>query len=196
MERYRRRVFAIVYGMIHNPETAMDLTQEAFIKVHRYLPNFQGSSSFYTWLYRIVVNLCIDHIRKIKHNTVEYDDTLLRREADGAEAEIVPTALNESPLRTLDRKELAQQLTRAIGTLSEKHRAVLLLREVDGMSYDEIARILKINKGTVMSRLHHARKNAQQALNQYLKERDGQKCPKSIPSGDAPGKTLTSASGA
>jgi RNA polymerase sigma-70 factor (ECF subfamily) len=172
MERYKRRVYAIVYGMVRDPELALDVSQEAFLKVYRYLGTFQGSSSFYTWLYRIVVNLCIDHLRKEgKHDTVDYDDMLLRREADDAEAEIVPSTLRNDPLRNLDRKELGEQLGKAFGSLSEKHRAVLLLREVEGLSYEDMARTLKIHKGTVMSRLHHARKNVQRALRGYLKER-------------------------
>lgn len=172
MEMYRRKVFSIAYGMVRDSELALDISQEAFIKVHRYLRTFQGSSSFYTWLYRIVVNLCIDHLRKSgKHETLDYDDRLLRREADDAEAEIVPLMLNEDPVRTLDRKELAEHLSKAIASLSDKHRAVLVLREVEGLSYEEMARILRIHKGTVMSRLHHARKNAQQALKNFLLER-------------------------
>jgi RNA polymerase sigma-70 factor (ECF subfamily) len=174
MERYRRKVFAIAYGMVREPEAAMDISQEVFIKVHRYLGSFQGTSSFYTWLYRISVNLSIDYLRKVgRQDLVDYDDLLLRREPDDAEAWIVPTVLDGNPHRALDRKELGHEIGKALEKLSEKHRAVLLLREVEGLSYEEIARTLKIHKGTVMSRLHHARKNLQRALREYLKERAG-----------------------
>jgi RNA polymerase sigma-70 factor (ECF subfamily) len=169
MERYRRKVYSIAYGMVHNPEAAYDISQEVFIKVYRYLGSFQGSSSFYTWLYRISVNLSIDWLRKQgRHDLVDFDDALLRREPDGAEAMVVPTLQDSDPLKALGRKELREQIARAFESLSEKHRAVLLLREVEGLSYDEIARALKIHKGTVMSRLHHARRNLQRVLRTYV----------------------------
>ena len=169
MERYRRKVYSIAYGMVHNPEAAYDICQEVFIKVYRYLGSFQGSSSFYTWLYRISVNLSIDWLRKQgRHDLVDFDDSLLRREPDGAEALVVPKMQDSDPLKALGRKELRDQIAKAFESLSEKHRAVLLLREVEGLSYDEIARALKIHKGTVMSRLHHARRNLQRSLRTYV----------------------------
>ena len=172
MERYKRKVFAIAYGMVRNPETAMDISQEVFIKVHRYLKNFQGTSSFYTWLYRITVNMSIDFIRKLKRQeTVDYNDALQRREPDDFEALLLPSKLNTNPLESFDRKELGKHIQAAFNSLGEKHRTVLVLREVEGLSYEEIARVVKINKGTVMSRLHHARRNFQEALHQYLQER-------------------------
>ncbi len=172
MERYRRKVFSIAYGMVHDSEAAYDISQEVFVKVYRYLGSFQGTSSFYTWLYRISVNLSIDWLRKQgRHDLVDFDDTLLRREPDGAEALVVPTVPDGDPLKALNRKELRGQIEKAFGSLSEKHRAVLLLREVEGLSYEEIARALKIHKGTVMSRLHHARRNLQRALRGYLQSR-------------------------
>lgn len=172
MERYRRKVYAIAYGMVRDPEAAMDISQEAFIKVHRYLGSFQGSSSFYTWLYRIVVNLSIDHLRKEgRFDAVDYDDMIQRREPDDSEAWIVPTLLDQNPMQALDRRELSGRIAEAFEGLSQKHRAVLMLREVEGLSYEEIARTLKIHKGTVMSRLHHARRNLQRALADYLQER-------------------------
>jgi RNA polymerase sigma-70 factor (ECF subfamily) len=172
MERYRRKVFSIAYGMVHDSEAAYDISQEVFVKVYRYLGSFQGTSSFYTWLYRISVNLSIDWLRKQgRHDLVDFNDTLLRREPDGAEALVVPTVPDGDPLKALNRKELRGQIEKAFGSLSEKHRAVLLLREVEGLSYEEIARALKIHKGTVMSRLHHARRNLQRALRGYLQSR-------------------------
>ncbi len=172
VERYRRKVFSIAYGMVRDPEAALDISQEVFIKVHRYLGGFQGSSSFYTWLYRIVVNLSIDHLRKHgKRDMVDYDDMLQRREPNEVEERIVPTYQGANPLKEVDRKELGQHIATAMESLSEKHRVVLLLREVEGLSYEEIARTLKTHKGTIMSRLHHARKNLQLALRDYLRER-------------------------
>ena len=186
MERYRRKVYSIAYGMVHNPEAAYDISQEVFIKVYRYLGSFQGSSSFYTWLYRISVNLSIDWLRKQgRHDQVDFDDSLLRREPDGAEALVVPTLQDSDPLKALDRKELRDQLARAFESLSEKHRAVLLLREVEGLSYDEIARALKIHKGTVMSRLHHARRNLQRVLRTYVRSGGKEKRTQDKPPADS-----------
>lgn len=172
IERYRRKVFSIAYGMVHNTDAAMDISQEVFIKVHRYLGAFQGSSSFYTWLYRLVVNACIDSLRRQRrHDALDYDEVFARREPDGAEASIVPRLLDQNPLEAYDRKELRGHIARAFEELSEKHRAVLMLREIEGLSYEEIAQALRIHKGTVMSRLHHARRNMQRALLNYLQER-------------------------
>jgi RNA polymerase sigma-70 factor (ECF subfamily) len=196
MERYRRKVYSIAYGMVRDPEAALDISQEVFIKVHRYLGSFQGSSSFYTWLYRISINLSIDYLRKQgRHDAVDYDDMLLRREPDDAEAMVMPTMLDVDPQKALDRKELGNQLAKAFEKLSEKHRAVLLLREVEGLSYEEIARVLKIHKGTVMSRLHHARKNLQLALKEYLEERNGTAQPRRNQAAESGAKKLPNVPG-
>lgn len=176
MERYSRKVYAIAYGMVHDRESAMDVCQEVFLKVYRYLNTFHGESSFYTWLYRIAVNMSIDHIRRRAGDQhVDYDDSLLRREPDGFEARVLPDSEASDPLVALGRKELSENIDKALASLSEKHRAVLLLREIEGLDYGEIARTLKIHKGTVMSRLHHARRNLQKALRRYLEERGDQK---------------------
>ena len=107
MERYQRKVYAIAYGIVRNHDLAMDLCQDAFIKVHRYLDSFQGNSSFYTWLYRLVVNRCIDYIRKEgKRDQAEYDDNRLQT-MDEVEIDNASSAIEENPLQILDRKELA-----------------------------------------------------------------------------------------
>src|SRR5262249_19477188 len=135
VEKYHKKAYSIALGMVHNPEDAMDITQEAFIKVHKYLDNFKGSSSFYTWLYRIVINLCIDFLRREgKYANVGYDDTLPHD--PNAEAPLShgsDEVLN--PGQELGRKEVAGQIQTAIETLSANHRAVILLREVEGLSY-------------------------------------------------------------
>lgn len=175
MEKYRRRVYAVAYGMVRDREEALDISQEVFIKVYRYLGTFQGSSSFYTWLYRVTVNLSIDHIRRrSRRDSLEFDDAIRRREPDDTEALVTPSFLDSNPLRAAGRRELSERIQQALDTLSEAHRAVLVLREIEGLSYSEIARTLKIHKGTVMSRLHHARRNLQAALRDYLRERGDQ----------------------
>lgn len=148
----------------------MDVTQEAFIKVHRHLARFQGSSSFYTWLYRIVVNLCIDHKRRSSRGAqVDFDDAIGHEESVAQSAGRIAGSPPPNPEKELRRSELNQELGRAVAGLSEKHKQVILLREIEGLSYKEIAEVLDISVGTVMSRLHHARQNLQSSMRRYLK---------------------------
>lgn len=171
VERYQRRVYSICYGMLKNNEDSLDVSQEVFVKVYRYIENFNHQSSFYTWLYRITVNMCIDHIRKNKKiRNVEYDDRLSHHgdDVEGGE-HIMPSTLGLNPDKVYGRKELREKMLAALDTLSEKHRTILLLREVEGLSYEEMAEVLQISKGTVMSRLFHARRYFQDAMADYLK---------------------------
>jgi RNA polymerase sigma-70 factor (ECF subfamily) len=164
VQLYQRKVYGIAYGMVRNRDDAMDLTQDAFIKVHKNLKRFKGSSSFYTWLYRIVRNLCIDHLRRTgRQRASEYDDA----RAPSVEAKgsgLLPDRVEMSPSDVLQRREQRALLEQALAQLSPTHRAVLLLREVEGLSYSELAETLDCAKGTVMSRLFHARRNMQRAL--------------------------------
>ncbi len=167
--RYQRKVFTIALGMLKTPDDAMDVSQEAFIKIHRYVGSFQGSSSFYTWLYRIVVNLCIDHLRKAnRFASGEFDEGTVDRDKVEGERTVLSSNLGNNPSRSLGRKELAEQIQSAVDTLPPYHRAVILMREVEGMSYAEMAKAMKVSKGTIMSRLHHARRKLQRALSDYL----------------------------
>ncbi len=173
VERYQRKVYGVAVGMLKDREEARDVAQEAFVKVYRYLDHFKGDASFYTWLYRITVNICIDVIRKKggvsggAREAVEFDDSMRH---DVAEANIgaLGSRLGTNPQKSALRAELAQRITEAINQIPEAHRQILLLREVEGMSYEELARTLKIPKGTVMSRLFHARLKMQKILNEYL----------------------------
>ena len=170
VERYQRKVYTIAFGIVRNPDAAMDVVQDAFVKVHRHLPNFKGDSSFYTWLYRIVVNLCIDRKRRsARAAEVDYDDALAHEDGFTNGPTLASTGI-ENPLKAAQRKELVEHMDKALETLSDDHREILLLREVDGLSYDELADTLDIAKGTVMSRLFHARKNFQKSLSRYLKK--------------------------
>jgi RNA polymerase sigma-70 factor, ECF subfamily len=169
VERYQRKVFTIALGMVKNPEDAMDIAQDAFIKVHRYLKNFQGSSSFYTWLYRIVVNLCIDHLRRSgKRINMEFDDKIGHQDhlADGNN--MMANRNDTNPVKMLGRKELANRIQEAVDELPPYHRAVIVMREIEGLSYSEMAKAMNVSKGTIMSRLHHARQKLQQSLSEYL----------------------------
>lgn len=167
VSRYQRRVYGIAFGMVRDADDAMDLTQEAFIKVHRNLHRFRGGSSLYTWMYRIVVNLCIDHLRRRRRGpAAEYDDT---RAHEGAAApELLPNTLDMDPDLALRRRRIREAMDEALQTLSADHRAVILLREVEGLSYSDMAAALSCKKGTVMSRLFHARRNLQRALREQL----------------------------
>lgn len=169
-DRYHRRAYAVALGTLKNPDDAYDVVQDAFIKVHRHLKNFKGTSSFYTWLYRIVMNLCIDHIRKKKrHGATQFDEGASSEDLDVlGGGELMPTMLDGNPGKGVFRRELSEAINAALEELPEHHRAVILLREIEGLSYEEMAETLKVPKGTIMSRLFHARKKLQGMLEIYM----------------------------
>jgi RNA polymerase sigma-70 factor (ECF subfamily) len=172
VERNQKRLFAVAFGIVKDRDDAMDAVQDTFIKAHRKLADFQAQAAFSTWLYRICVNVCIDRKRAQKRRRqVHIDDAPeLSTETDApySGVDIAPNLSGSNPLRNANNRELGQKISEAMAELSEDHRQVLLLREVEGMSYEEIAETLEIPKGTVMSRLFHARKNMQVALRPYL----------------------------
>jgi len=163
-ERYHRRAYALAFGVVRHPDDALDVVQDAFIKAHKYLDKFEGNSSFYTWLYRIVMNLAIDHIRKHRRvRPVELDEQRLE-DGQGIDEGLLPKLLGSNPGRALMDKEIRGRIDAALGELSENHRAVLVMRELEGLSYEEMAQAMGCSKGTIMSRLFHARKNMQRRL--------------------------------
>jgi RNA polymerase sigma-70 factor (ECF subfamily) len=165
-DRYHRRAYAVALGVVKNPHDALDVVQEAFIKVHRHIANFQGSSSIYTWLYRIVMNLSIDHVRKAK-KTMEFDEQGAK-DATAEGSDLLPRVVESNPGKTVVRKEMTAHIQAALNQLPDYHRQVIVLRELEGCSYEEMAKILKVPKGTIMSRLFHARRKMQDALKHYL----------------------------
>ncbi|MEM7137235.1 MAG: sigma-70 family RNA polymerase sigma factor [Myxococcota bacterium] len=169
-DKYHRRAFAVAMGVVKNQDDALDAVQEAFVKVHRNIGKFQGSSSFYTWLYRIVMNASIDHVRKAsRRKNLDFDERTLHEESDVAgDGALMPRVTNANPGRAALRRELGGAIKEALEELPEHHRAVIVLREVEGMSYEEMAETLGVPKGTIMSRLFHARKKMQAALAPYL----------------------------
>lgn len=168
-DRYHKRAFSVAYGVLKHRQDSLDVVQEAFVKVHKHLGSFQGTSSFYTWLYRIVMNLAIDHLRRRRTGrSVEYDDAVLREEGGGSEASVMPRALEANPRKAVIRRELLEKVQAALSELPEIHQQVILLREVEGLSYEEMAEALDVPKGTIMSRLFHARKKMQAALASYV----------------------------
>jgi RNA polymerase sigma-70 factor (ECF subfamily) len=168
VERYQRRVVQLALGMTKDPDEAMDIAQETFVRVHRYLPSFKGDSSFFTWTYRIAMNLCLDAQRR--RGRLERVDLEQGDEAEIEAAMDAPSAALAGPQRQALNSELRARMTDALASLSENHRAILLLREVEGLSYEDLAKVLGIRKGTVMSRLFHARLKMQNKLREYLGE--------------------------
>lgn len=168
--KYQRKVYMIVYSMINSHQDTLELSQEVFLRVWRHLPSFEGSSSFYTWLYRITVNLCIDYYRRKRMKAYEYDDT--RGHAPTQEEEgifpLVSSASRETPTGRLLREELGAKIREAMDRLPPKHKLIFVLREEEGLSYEEIADVVGIPIGTVMSRLFHARHKLQEKLSRYL----------------------------
>ena len=163
-ERYHRRAYALAFGVLRHQDDALDVVQDAFIKAHKYLDKFEGNSSFYTWLYRIVMNLAIDHLRKHRRvRPVELDEQHLEEGASGDDS-LLPKILGGNPGRALLDKEIRARIDEALSELSENHRSVLVMRELEGMSYEEMAQAMNCSKGTIMSRLFHARKNMQRQL--------------------------------
>ena len=169
VERHQRRAFAIALGLVRHEQDARDIVQDAFLRVHKSLPSFQGSSSFFTWLYRIVTNLAIDLVRRPGRNTDELEEDRQRISQPGHAPEQhdpmwVSRIDGADPVDVLRRKELAARMHTAIDALPSYHKAVILMREVEGLSYEEMAEAMQVSKGTIMSRLFHARQKLQKAL--------------------------------
>ena len=162
--RYRTRVFGMIYNMVHNEQDAWDLAQESFLKAWKSIGRFRGQSSFYTWIYRIVMNVTIDWLRKkqVKGGGAEFDDAIQLREIDPASKTVPKT--EALPHQVMERDEIRTRIEKAIGQLSPEHRAVILMKEIDEMQYHEIAEALGCSIGTVMSRLFYARKKLQSLL--------------------------------
>jgi len=166
LERYERRLMAVIVGMVRNPEDAKEILQETFVRAFRSLEGFKGESSFYTWIYRIAMNLAIDHQRRGgKRPLVEFDEAIGVKEDAVGEGS---ANLGIDPFKSMRSRELGKKIFEAIESLTPDHRAVILLREIDGLSYEEISDVLDCSLGTVMSRLHYARKKLQSRLQEML----------------------------
>jgi len=169
--RYYQKVYGMALARLRNREDAQDVVQDAFVKVFRYVGSFKGNSSFYTWLYRITANLCIDRLRQAgRDQKVEYVEgrKLAAAVERGGGMMGMGSVEGDNPARNLDRKEVLLKLSEAIDELPEYHREVILMREVGGMSYSEMARAMNVSKGTIMSRLFHARRKVKERMKPYL----------------------------
>ena len=153
--RHRDKIYARAYSMMRNEEEAIDLSQEAWVKGWQRLAQFQGESSFGTWMTRIVINLCLDQLRKHKRQRTESVEELAE-ESGGVERQMPVVTIN--PTAGLERIELRQRIDRALSQLSYEHRTVLVLHEFEELEYKEIAKVMQCSIGTVMSRLFYARR--------------------------------------
>ncbi len=165
--KYRERLFAIVYNLTSNREDASDLTQEAFIKAFRSISHFKGQSSFFTWLYRIAVNAALTHLKRNRLRKF-FSFENLDQEVSQTEIMEVLAERTQTDKSTLV-NELQEKLNEALQRLSLKHRTVVVLFEIEGLSHQEIAQVMDCSEGTVRSRLHYAKQQLQSYLQDYLR---------------------------
>ena len=172
VERHQRRAFAIAIGLVRDEQDAQEIVQEAFLRVYRSLDRFKGGSSFFTWLYRIVTNLSIDLMRKPARREAElFDEPQI---SDQSEVfSFISRIDGADPIDVARRREIAQRIQQALESLPPYHRSVILMREVEGMSYQQMAKAMNVSKGTIMSRLFHARQKLQKALADCYREQYG-----------------------
>jgi RNA polymerase sigma factor (sigma-70 family) len=167
VKRYQERIYATIYHMTSNHEDANDLAQESFIKAFSALKSFKGGSTFYTWLYRIAVNKTINFLKQRKNKYhLSLNDIDFNAEHD---PDLMALISDKTPTRDVALSELQKKLNEALLKLSEPHRMVVVLHDVQGMSHDEIADVMGCNIGTVRSRLFYARQQLQGQLADYLK---------------------------
>jgi len=165
--RHRDKIYARAFSMMRNEDEAVDLSQEAWVKGWQRLKQFQGESSFLTWMTRIVINLCLDQLRKQKRHRSESIEQM-DEETGGVERQMPVVIIN--PTEGLERQELRQRIDRAMTQLSYEHRTVLILHEFEGLEYKEIAKRMACSIGTVMSRLFYARRRMANLMASYKKE--------------------------
>ena len=168
MSLYKERLYGVIFNITFNHEDAADLTQETFVKAFRSLSKFKRKSSFFTWIYRIGVNMALSHLKKKKARTFFSFDQFAGGEAHHKEISSLTTKENSSVRNTL-LNELHEKLNEALSKLSDKHRTIVVLFEIDGLSHKEIASIMKCTEGTVRSRLHYAKLQLQSFLGDYIK---------------------------
>jgi len=155
IEDHQKKVYNIAFRFMGNSEDASEVAQEAFIRVYKSIKNFKGKSSFSTWLYRIVVNICMDEMRKRNKQNIVYIDEITQTEKGEYRHEI--ESGEESPQQQVEINETRNEIYAAINSLSDEHKAVIVLKDIQGFSYEEIAGMMKCPEGTVKSRLNRAR---------------------------------------
>jgi RNA polymerase sigma-70 factor (ECF subfamily) len=188
VERHQRRAFSIAMALVRDENDARELVQDAFLRVYKNIGGFQGQSSFFTWLYRIITNLSIDLIRKPGRQVVALDEG--KGDSEDSPSKDFPFLSRidgADPADVVRRGEIAIRLREALAALPDYHRGVILMREVEGLSYEEMAQAMKVSKGTIMSRLFHARQKLQKALVDCYQEQIGERPVESPPSSDSQG---------
>ena len=166
VERYQKRVYNVVFGMVRDKEDAQELAQEAFIKAYRNLAGFRRDSRFYTWLCRIAINLSIDFLRKRKNrSSISFEENIGVRNESG---DFISDHSLGDPHQSTVNREIRNRIIEEVEKLPEDQKQAIVLREIDGLSYKEIAEIMGIPEGTVMSRLYYARRKLQQGLKDLL----------------------------
>ena len=167
VERYHGKIYGLTYNMTSNREDAEDLTQEVFVKAFEALPRFKGNSSFYTWLYRIAVNKTINYRKKRnRKRALSLDQFDQEIKTDDVYNELTSKG---SPLRSISLSELQIKLNEALQNLSEKHRTVVVMHDMQGIPHEEIAKVVGSSVGTVRSRLFYARRQMQADLAEFIK---------------------------
>lgn len=173
VDRHQRRAFAIALALVRDENDARELVQDAFLRVFKSIGSFQGGSSFFTWLYRIITNLSIDLIRKPGRQLVDIDEARFESESQEAEFPLISRIDGADPADVVRRGEIAERLRAALDALPPYHRGVIVMREIEGLSYEEMAQAMNVSKGTIMSRLFHARQKLQKALADCYEEQIG-----------------------
>ena len=163
VERYQRRVIGVAMAVVHNQEDALELAQETFVRAFQSVGKFESRSSFSTWLYRIAANIAIDFRRRERRHP-----TMRGEEAEN-EIQRLPSKLGDS-FKEAQRSEMSRRIRDALAELTQEHRAAILLREVEGLSYDEISEVMQCPRGTVMSRLHYARNHLREILKDFRED--------------------------
>lgn len=160
--RYEKQVYNLTYRMMGNPEDASDLSQEGFLRIYRSLSRFRGESLFSTWVYRIVSNTCLDELRKRKNYKIQsFDETFVPGQE---EPRLALSNFGESPEAVIEQRETQQEIHKAITQLSEEYRLAVILRDIQGLSYEEMATTLSCSIGTVKSRINRGRKKLKEEL--------------------------------
>jgi RNA polymerase sigma-70 factor (ECF subfamily) len=160
-DQYREKVYRIAYGVVRHREDALEIVQEVFIKLFRTISSFKGKSRFYTFLYRVTINVAIDYVRKVKKIP-----KMIVEEEGGFQLSEQP---EKGPDRILLHKELEEKVKKAMDALPADQRMAIVFREIEGLSYQEMAEAMGCSIGTVMSRLHYGRKKMQEMLKGYVK---------------------------
>jgi RNA polymerase sigma factor (sigma-70 family) len=167
IRRYQERVYSTIYHMTSNHEDAADLVQEAFVKAWQALKRFKGDSSFYTWIYRIAVNRTLNFLKARKNRVIKLSLSDLDAGVEN-DPELVALISHQTPRRNVNLTELQEKLNEALQQLSESHRTVVVMHDIQGVPHDEIAEVLDCKPGTVRTRLFYARKQLQGILADYL----------------------------